>query len=184
MDDNKKQTIVATALEVFFKYGYKRVSMNEIAEAIGISRAGLYLSFNSKEEIFRAAIVQNSDILIEEIQKGLSLYQTTEEKILYAFELWAIRNFDNSLQSPEYKEITDCSYQFAQEAIITSYAKFENLLASLLEMHPSSIKSGISPDRVAHLITGSLRGFKTVAKSSTELRGMIQDLLQIILVNE
>jgi AcrR family transcriptional regulator len=180
MDDKKKLHIVATALEVFFKYGYKRVSMNEIAEAAGISRAGLYMYFKSKEEIFNAAIVHHGDILIEEIKKGLLSHKTTEDKILYALEVSAVRNFDDSLHSPEYKEITDSSYQFAQEALDTSYGKLETLLAALLEVHPGAAKSGISPMRLAHLVTGALRGFKTVAKNSDELRHMIRDLLEIV----
>ncbi|MCR8632209.1 TetR/AcrR family transcriptional regulator [Paenibacillus radicis (ex Xue et al. 2023)] len=179
MDNKKKLDIVATALEVFFKYGYKRVSMNEIAEAAGISRAGLYLYFKSKEEIFNAAIVHHGNILIEEIKKGLLSHKTTEDKILYALEVWTIRNFDDSLHSPEYKEITDSSYQFAREALDTSYGKLETLLADLLEMHPTAA-SDVPPVRLAHLVTGALRGFKTVAKSSDELRHMIQDLLQIV----
>lgn len=179
MDNKKKLDIVTTALEVFFKYGYKRVSMNEIAGAAGISRAGLYLYFKSKEEIFNAAIVHHGDILIEEIKKGLLSPKTTEDKILYALEVWAIRNFDDSLHSPEYKEITDSSYQFAREALDTSYGKLETLLADLLELYPTAA-SGIPPVRLAHLVTGALRGFKTVAKSSDELRHMIQDLLQIV----
>ncbi|KQX46856.1 TetR/AcrR family transcriptional regulator [Paenibacillus sp. Root444D2] len=179
MDNKKKLDIVATALEVFFKYGYKRVSMNEIAGAAGISRAGLYLYFKSKEEIFNAAIVHHGDILIEEIKKGLLSPNTTEDKILYALEVWAIRNFDASLHSPEYKEITDSSYQFAREALDTSYEKLETLLAALLEIYPTAA-SGIPSVRLAHLVTGALRGFKAVAKSSDELRHMIQDLLQII----
>ncbi|MDQ0916092.1 hypothetical protein [Paenibacillus sp. V4I5] len=55
----------------------------------------------------------------------------------------------------------------------------ETLLADLLELYPTAA-SGIPPVRLAHLITGALRGFKTVAKSSDELRHMIQDLLQIV----
>ncbi|NHN29309.1 TetR/AcrR family transcriptional regulator [Paenibacillus agricola] len=179
MDKKKKLDIVATALDVFFKYGYKRVSMNEIAEAAGISRPGLYLYFKSKEEIFNAAIVHHGDILIEEINNGLLSHQTTEDKILYAFEVWAIRNFDDSLNSPEYKEITDSSYQFAREALDTSYGKLETLLTGLLEMYPATA-SGIPPMRLAHLVTGALRGFKTIAKNSNELRHMIQDLLRIV----
>ncbi|SFD75489.1 DNA-binding transcriptional regulator, AcrR family [Paenibacillus catalpae] len=179
MDDKKNLHIVATALEVFFKYGYKRVSMNDIAEAAGISRAGLYLYFKNKEEIFNAAIVHHGDILIEEIKKGLLLHNTTEEKMLYAFEVWAIRNFDVSQQSPEYKEITDSSYQFAREALDTSYAKLEALLASLLELSPAA-SNRIPPMRLAHLITGALRGYKSVANSSDELRHLIQDLLRIV----
>ncbi|MZQ80893.1 TetR family transcriptional regulator [Paenibacillus sp. 5J-6] len=179
MDTNKRLDIVAVALKVFFKFGYKRVSMNEIAETAGISRAGLYLYFKSKEEIFNAAIVHHGDILLEEINKGLLSQQTTEEKILYALEVWSIRDFDNSLLSPEYKEITDSSYQFAREALDTSYGKLEALLSTLLEVHPSSA-NGVSSARLAQLVTGALRGYKTVSKSSIELRHLIQDLLQIV----
>lgn len=179
MDTNKRLDIVTVALQVFFKFGYKRVSMNEIAETAGISRAGLYLYFKSKEEIFNAAIVHHGDVLLAEINKGLLSQQTTEEKILNALEIWSIRDFDHSLASPEYKEITDSSYQFAREALDTSYGKLEDLLATLLEVHASST-NGISSARLAQLVTGALRGYKTVAKSSFELRHMIQDLLQIV----
>ncbi|SFM35570.1 transcriptional regulator, TetR family [Paenibacillus sp. 1_12] len=183
MENKKKLDIVAKALEVFFKYGYKRVSMNDIAEAVGISRAGLYLYFKSKEEIFNAAIVHYGDILIEEIKNGLLSDKTTEDKILYTLEVWAIRNFDDSLHSPEYKEITDSSYQFAREALETSYGKLETLLAALLQMHPTAAND-IHPARLAHLVIGALRGYKTTAKSSSELRDMLQDLLQIIYANQ
>ncbi|MGG0177780.1 TetR/AcrR family transcriptional regulator [Gottfriedia acidiceleris] len=184
MDDKKKLHIVSTALEMFYKYGYKRVSMNDIAEAAGISRAGLYLYFKNKEEIFNAAIVHHGIMLIDEIKNGLLSHKTTEDKISYAFEVWAIRNFDDSLNSPEHKEITESSYQFAQEAINTCFGKFETLLAALLEVHPGATKSGISPVRLAQLITGALRGYKIVAKSSDELRHMIQDILQIVFASQ
>ncbi|MBO7743542.1 TetR/AcrR family transcriptional regulator [Paenibacillus sp. MWE-103] len=179
MDDTKKQHIVETALKVFFKYGYKRVSMNEIAESAGISRAGLYLYFKSKEEIFNAAIIHHGDILLQEIKDGLPSHETKEDKLLFAFEVWAIRNFDESLHSPEHKEITDSSYQFAREALDASYEKLETVLAALLEVYPASA-GGIPPMRLAHLATGALRGFKSVASSSDELRRLLQDLLRIV----
>lgn len=180
MDDKKKLHIVETALEVFFKYGYKRVSMNEIAEVAGISRAGLYLYFKNKEDLFNASIVLHGDSLIEEIHRGLSPNKSLEDNILYAFEIWAIRNFDDSLHSLEHKEITESSYQFAQEALDTSYRKMDILLAALLKDHPGASQHGIPPERLAHLLTGALRGYKNVAKSSDELRQLIEDLLQIV----
>ncbi|GGA44234.1 TetR/AcrR family transcriptional regulator [Paenibacillus physcomitrellae] len=180
MDENKKQHIVGVALEVFFKYGYKRVSMNDIAEAAGISRAGLYLYFKRKEDIFNAAIVYHGDILIEEIKRGLPALDTAEDKMMFAFEVWSVRNFDASLHSPEYQEITDSSYQFAREALDTSYDKLAVLLAALLKEREVQADVGIPAERVGHLLTGALRGFKTVAKSSEELRHMLRDLLQIV----
>lgn len=99
---------------MFFKYGYKRVSRNASAEAAGISRSGLYLHFNPREEVFRAAMLQFADGLIEEISSGLHLRKTIEEKLRYEFEVGAVQRFDLALNSPEAKEISDSSYEFAR----------------------------------------------------------------------
>jgi AcrR family transcriptional regulator len=53
MDLAKRDKILAAALDVFVRYGYKRVTMNDIAAAAGISRPALYLVFESKEDIFK-----------------------------------------------------------------------------------------------------------------------------------
>ncbi|WP_281379122.1 TetR/AcrR family transcriptional regulator [Paenibacillus endophyticus] len=183
MDDKKKLHIITVALDVYFKYGYKRVSMNEIAQAAGISRAGLYLYFKNKEEVFNATILHYGDTLIEEIVEGLSSKKTPEDKILYAFEVWSINNFDQSLNSPEVKEMTDSSYEFAQEALDASYNKLEVVLISILESRSTSSGSpnSLSPEKLAHLLTSASRGFKIVARNSLELRQLIEDLLRIIL---
>jgi TetR/AcrR family transcriptional regulator, regulator of autoinduction and epiphytic fitness len=183
MLDQKRQRILSAALEVFFKYGYKRVSMNEIAEAAGISRPGLYLYFSSKEEVFRAAILQFADGLIEEISKGLHSQKTIEEKVRYALEVWTVQRFDLTLNSPEAKEISDSSYEFAQEALDQSYEKLESVLASILKGHVncSDNRKTLSAERMAHILTSAVRGFKLVANSATELRKLIRDLVVIIL---
>ncbi|NQX63073.1 TetR/AcrR family transcriptional regulator [Paenibacillus qinlingensis] len=185
MDDKKKLHIQSVALDVFFKYGYKRVSMNEIAEAAGISRAGLYLHFKSKEEVFNATILHYGDTLIEEIMEGLSSKKTPEDQILYAFEVWSINNFDQSLNSPEVKEMTDSSYAFSKEALDASYNKLGVVLTSILESQTKFAGSpnSLSPEKLAHLLTSALRGFKIVAKNSSELRQMIEDLLRIFLAS-
>ncbi|MFC3748607.1 TetR/AcrR family transcriptional regulator [Paenibacillus sp. GCM10012306] len=183
MDDQKRHHIISTALEVFYKYGYKRVSMNDISQAAGISRAGLYLFFKSKEEIFNSAILFNGENLIEEIQKGLSQRDTPKEKIYYAFEVWAINIFDQALHSPEIREISDSSYEFAREALDMSYRKFEDVLAALIQEHFESNekRGGLDPQQLAYLLTSSLRGFKIVAKNSNELEQLIRQLVEVIL---
>jgi AcrR family transcriptional regulator len=45
---------LAAAFARFSRYGYRRTSLEEIAEEAGISRAALYLHFPNKEAIFRA----------------------------------------------------------------------------------------------------------------------------------
>jgi TetR/AcrR family transcriptional regulator, regulator of autoinduction and epiphytic fitness len=183
VSDEKRRAIRSAALEVFFKYGYKRVSMNEIAEAAGISRPGLYLHFSSKEEVFRAALRQFADDLIEEIANGLPSQKTIEEKLRYAFEVWTVRRFDLTLNSPEAKEISDCSYEFARGTLDQSYQKLESVLASILkgQVKSSGNQKALSAEKKAHILASAVRGFKLVAKSATELRKLIEDLIGIIL---
>ncbi len=50
--EQKKQSILEGAREVFMEKGYKDVTMKDIVDACGISRGGLYLYYKSTKEIF------------------------------------------------------------------------------------------------------------------------------------
>jgi hypothetical protein len=64
-----------------------------------------------------------------------------------------------------------------------SYEKLESVLASILKGHVncSGNKKPLSAEKTAHILTSAVRGFKLVAKSATELRKLIRDLVVIIL---
>lgn len=51
---DKNDVIIAAAMKVFGRYGYKRSSMALIAEHAGVSRPALYQDFSGKEDVFRA----------------------------------------------------------------------------------------------------------------------------------
>jgi AcrR family transcriptional regulator len=50
----KRDQILTAALGVFGRYGYRRTSMELLAQSAGVSRPALYLHFSGKEDIFRA----------------------------------------------------------------------------------------------------------------------------------
>lgn len=73
-DENSPRTrragperILAAAFTCFSRYGYRRVSLEQIAQETGISRAALYLHFRNKEDLFRALARQ----LLEEAQAAV-----------------------------------------------------------------------------------------------------------------
>ncbi|WP_209401491.1 TetR/AcrR family transcriptional regulator [Pseudozobellia sp. WGM2] len=47
-----KNTFLEQALTLFTQYGCKRVSMNDIAHALGVSKKTLYIHFKHKDELF------------------------------------------------------------------------------------------------------------------------------------
>lgn len=57
----KKKYIVETARKVFREKGFKKVTMKDIVEACDISRGGLYLYFESTEQIFMDVLKLESE---------------------------------------------------------------------------------------------------------------------------
>lgn len=52
--DPRSNTILNAALSVFARYGFKRVSMDDIATEAGMSRPALYLAYANKAAIFQS----------------------------------------------------------------------------------------------------------------------------------
>jgi len=181
MEVKKRRQVLSSALDAFFKYGFKRLSMKEIAELADVSRAGLYMDFKDKEALLNAAILHYAEVLIEEIEEGLKNKKTTEDKILFAFEVWSIRSFEQYMTSPEAKEIIEGYLSFARESFDASYKRLESLIASLIRAHfrDDDSKKVLSADRTAHLLVSASRGFKLVAKTGVELRRMLHDQLRL-----
>jgi TetR/AcrR family transcriptional regulator of autoinduction and epiphytic fitness len=182
MDEEKRRQIVAAAIKVFWKHGFRRVKMRDIAEAAGISRPGLYLYFRTKDDVFKAAITQWGDTLLDEIRRGIGRKKTAREKLLFVFDVWVVRRFAGYLSAPEARELTDSGVEFARDALSESYGKFEAVIASILEEHPEGKRRRLPPSaRTAHVIVSAVRGFKLVAQSPGELREMVGDLTTIVL---
>jgi len=182
MKDAKRQALVAVAGEVFARHGYRRVNMKDIAAAAGVSRPGLYLYFKTKEEIFSAAVLALAEGSIAKILEGLPRLTTTQDKLRFAFEIWTVEIYELTVKSPEAKELSELSYDFAREALDEGYRRFEGVLASILKAHAKILATRLPlpAERVAHLLGSSVRGFKLVAPNATQLRRMIHDLLKLM----
>lgn len=57
----KKKYILDTARKVFAEKGFKNVTMKDIVEACEISRGGLYLYFESTEQILMEVLQMEAD---------------------------------------------------------------------------------------------------------------------------
>ncbi len=57
--DNVKDRILDEAAGLFVTHGYHGLSMRQIAEAVGVSKAGLYYHFEDKETLFLAILLHH-----------------------------------------------------------------------------------------------------------------------------
>jgi AcrR family transcriptional regulator len=67
-----KETIVDVARQIFSKFGFKKTTMHEIANAQGKGKSSIYYYFASKEKIFQAVVEKEASILNQELLKANS----------------------------------------------------------------------------------------------------------------
>jgi AcrR family transcriptional regulator len=66
----RREQILDVALEVLGRAGYHGASMNDIAEAAGVTKPVLYQHFESKRELYRAVLDEVGNRLLSSIAKA------------------------------------------------------------------------------------------------------------------
>jgi AcrR family transcriptional regulator len=66
--DANRENILKIAQEIFSKYGYKKTTLDDIANAVRKGKSSLYYYFNSKEDLFQAVIQKEVDVLRRELE--------------------------------------------------------------------------------------------------------------------
>jgi len=182
MRDAKKAKVLEAARSVFFRYGYRRTTMGDLATAAGISRPALYLLYCNKEQVFEGVLRDFLARTLAELREGLEAASTVEEKLRLAFDLWAVRPFGLLMATPDARELTDCGFEFAREAIDQGTAAFEAELAAILApLHAQAPDQALTPDQIARILTRAVHGFKESARDPESLRVMIDGLLKMVL---
>lgn len=66
--DANRENILKIAREIFSKYGYKKTTLDDIANAVRKGKSSLYYYFKSKEDLFQAVIMKEVEILGYELE--------------------------------------------------------------------------------------------------------------------
>lgn len=182
MTQNKEEKVLTAARDVFMRYGFKRTTMSDLADAAKISRPALYLIFSSKEDVFQALVTQLFNELLGEVREGVSKNEGVVNKLTAAFEVWCVLPFEMIQVSPDAKDILESGYEFANEITVRAFADFEHILSDVLRPIVSAqAEPPLSAEQLAHILTTAAQGFKESASSAIQLRQMIKGLITVVL---
>jgi AcrR family transcriptional regulator len=82
LQQEKQQAILNAACEVFAKHGYQKASMQDIAEAAGVSKSVLFKYFSTKENLYLRLFRLATDSILE--ADAISRAQGTEQDDLFS----------------------------------------------------------------------------------------------------
>lgn len=102
--DLNRENILKTAQEIFSKYGYKKTTLDDIANAVRKGKSSLYYYFKSKEDLFQAVIMKEVDILGKELDKVINRNTDPVDKlhdyVLTKLTIFrGLANFYNALEN-------------------------------------------------------------------------------------
>ena len=67
-----RERILKIAQEIFSKYGYRKTTLDDIANAVRKGKSSLYYYFKSKEDLFQAVIMKEVEVLAKELDKVIN----------------------------------------------------------------------------------------------------------------
>jgi AcrR family transcriptional regulator len=172
-DKTRQERVLAVALEVFGRYGFRKTSMDEVARSADISRQGLYLYFASKEALFRAAVGQELDTALGEAarcldEEGVAL----DRRVVAALDAWLGRYVGSMLASDIAGLLENPAVEIG-DMVDASVAEFDTRLARAIAaatQEKDLRRLGVTPAEIAAALHTVGQGAKYLSSARGESR--------------
>jgi len=182
MSENKIRILEAT-LETVSRYGVRKTSVGDIAKQSGLSRQTIYNLFETRDDIFRAAIAYAGEVSRARLRKNLTTLNTLSDQLDAMFEEFVIAGYKYTRRSPDAHDITTSAHEIAHDVLQTSFEANAALIAEMLKPYHDQLKArGFSRTRLAAMIEMAGRGYKRDATSLSQLKALLENQKQLILM--
>ena len=130
----KRGFILSKAKQVFIQKGFAAVTMKDIIEECGISRGGLYLYFQSVDEIFMQVINLHNEQKLKEAKSYMSEATSFQQLIDGYFEKQKTRllNINNSLLIAMYEYRFGHKHDYDQEFFYNQLMRTKDIVLEIL----------------------------------------------------
>ncbi len=99
--------IIKCAIAVISRYGFKKTTMADLADAAGVSRQTLYNKYPNKEEVLRAAIRFGAAASLEQARIGWAATEGISAKLDVFFEVGPLSWYDAIVASPDSADLIE-----------------------------------------------------------------------------
>ena len=187
---DKHEAILTAAFSLFGHYGYRRTSIDDIAQEAGIAKGTVYLYFKSKEEIFRALSQQLIDQMFTAAETAQAASTSVVEQVHGMLDAKFGYFFELLHRSAHVREILDAKNQLCADLFIQADRRYQRLLASTIaeaenrgELRLTLV--GLEPEAAAELLTRSASGigtYGTTAPTLPAFRRQLEALVRVFVV--
>lgn len=188
--EERKDSILEAAEQIFFSKGYDTTTMDEIAEKAEYAKGTLYTYFSSKEELYLAIIVKGVKILREYFlnysekgRNGLEKVKKIGEGFMAYFEKYPQYFMPKIFYDVKKHEINSES-EVLQEYRKISYELNEIMKNNIiLGIKDGSIQKHLDPKKLTIMLWASATGLMMLLDSKKELLNSIYEIDKDEMIN-
>ena len=168
-DDITREEILRAGLRLYRKYGPNRVTMDEVAIALGRSRTSLYYYFKNRDEFFLAVLDMIVDDVMKEIRQVVAGVGTLYEKI-YAFCFAKIKTSEDwrhvftvmwtAMNTEEKNKHTKTMGVLHQKLMHKEGLILKEILTDAINQTEIRRISSADQDMLAFILSSSIRGLR------------------------
>ena len=157
-----KEEIVKEAIRLFLQYGFKSVTMDEIAQQMRISKKTIYTHFETKETLVEAAVLAYQSHIMARI-KTISKQAKDPIIELYQLKKEALNHLSNEDNSPQYqlqKFYPSIYYKVRAQEFEILGSSFSNSLKKGIEM--GLFRAEVDIDFVSRIYFNGIQGVTNI----------------------
>jgi len=186
--ETKRLAVFESATAVFSQYGFRRTSMNDLAEAANISRPALYLMFDNKEDLFRQLATHRQAEAIDVAASRLAGDAAFDKRIIEAILAYEKVYYEPVSQSPHGAELMDVNLSIASADMLAGLDRLLSQIAASIEEavtngHADLSTTELAPRAFVDLLMSSIGGQKKTATSTDDFRRKVRNVTSIFLAS-
>jgi AcrR family transcriptional regulator len=179
----QREAILMAATATFLRYGFKKTSMDDVAQAAGVSRQGVYLYFETKDVLFRQTLQHLMSRLVSNARAAAEDGNLSfRDRLLGAFEAVHCSAFHNASRE-DALELLQSSQSAAGALLVQSERDLMGIAAALLTeagVADRWKKAGVTVAELAEQLLMSAKGIKTSVDTLAAYRKRMRTAIRIV----
>jgi AcrR family transcriptional regulator len=176
----KEQAIISAAQELFGRYGYKKVSIDEIVNAAHVAKGTFYLYFKSKDELYLRIF---NDYYNNDIRSGIEELMARQKDIRLRLYEDMIEGLRFLLDRPILMEILHMNPNYLSQSVTYSLVTQTNmeLIELMFKGHRKALRKDLTAQDLSRLYSLFLTILHTEDPDSREFWTVADKTAKVII---
>ncbi len=183
----KANAIMLAALELFTRYGYRKTSIDDIAQAAQVAKRTVYLHFENKAAVFLAILEYLGDQVRQRCVAAERMSGTSVDRLTGLLDAYFGMAFELFSKSEHMPELEETFSKLARAKIGDLNTDYEAQLARFLRSLEKTGEIGGPPrgltvEQIVHILMRAAEGAKHDAKMQGDRKALERRLRELAIL--